>query len=116
MGGQVPLGPMKTRDLTDLVHFEDEAARTEVLHETAHLWSQVICLQRAQGLGPMSDPGSDGLLIVLSGEVAVQVAKGRARMGRWETVAVPAGDDLTVRNASDEPAVVLLVLAPPPET
>ncbi len=113
--GQVRFGPMKTRDLTDLVHFEEETARTEVLHETGHLWSQVICLQGAQGLGPMNDPGSDGLLVVLSGEVAVQVSKGRARMGRWETVTVPAGEDLTIRNASDEPAVVLLVLAPPPQ-
>jgi hypothetical protein len=30
-------------------------------------------------------------------------------------VPVPAGSDLTLRNASDEPAVVLLVTAPPPE-
>jgi hypothetical protein len=27
---------------------------------------------------------------------------------------VPAGEQLTVRNASPDPAVVLLVLAPPP--
>jgi glyoxylate utilization-related uncharacterized protein len=105
---------MKTRDLTDLVHFDEDSARTEVLWETGHLWSQVICLQGSQGLGPMSDARSDGLLIVLSGEVAVQVAKGRSRMRRWESVAVPAGDELTIRNASEEPAVVLLVLAPPP--
>lgn len=106
---------MRTRDLTDLVRFDEDLARTEVLYETAQLWSQVICLQEAQGLGPMTDTRSDGLLIVLSGEVAVQVAKGRARMRRWHSVTVPAGDDLTVKNASDEPAVVLLVVAPPPE-
>jgi hypothetical protein len=29
-------------------------------------------------------------------------------------VEVPAGLELTMRNASDEPAVVLLVVAPPP--
>jgi hypothetical protein len=29
-------------------------------------------------------------------------------------VAVPAGEELTIRNASEEPSVVLLVLAPPP--
>jgi mannose-6-phosphate isomerase-like protein (cupin superfamily) len=52
--------------------------------------------------------------VVLAGTVATQVGKGRARMGQWESVLVPAGQELTVRNASEEPAVVLLVAAPPP--
>jgi glyoxylate utilization-related uncharacterized protein len=105
---------MKTRTLTDLIHFDEEAPRTEVLEESEHLWSQVICLQGAQGLGPVSDERADGLVVVLAGQVAVQVGKGRARMDQWETVVVPAGQSLTVRNASPDPAVVLLVLAPPP--
>jgi len=105
---------MKTRNLTDLIHFDDEGPRTEVLEESEHLWTQVICLQGAQGVGPMLDERADGLLVVLAGEVAVQVGKGRARMDQWETVVVPAGQQLTLRNASPDPAVVLLVLAPPP--
>ena len=105
---------MKTRDIRDLVHFADDTARTEVLHESERLWSQVVCLQGAQGLGPLSDPTADGLLTVLAGEVAAQIGKGRARMRQWHSALVPAGQELTVRNASDEPAVLLLVLAPPP--
>jgi hypothetical protein len=35
-------------------------------------------------------------------------------MRRWASVSVPAGEDLTIRNASDDPSVVLLVIAPPP--
>ena len=35
-------------------------------------------------------------------------------MKQWEVVEVPAGVDLTIRNASEEPSVVLLVVAPPP--
>ena len=105
---------MKTRDLTDLIHFTDDGPRTEVLAETSQLWSQVVCLQGAQGVGPMTDPRADGLVVVLAGEVAVQVGKGRARMRQWETVTVPVGAELTLRNASEEPGVVLLVLAPPP--
>jgi hypothetical protein len=35
-------------------------------------------------------------------------------MHQWESVVVLAGDELTLRNASSEPSVVLLVLAPPP--
>ena len=105
---------MQTRDLTDLVRFADEAARVEVLAETEHLWSQVICLQANQGLGPMRDDRADGLVLVLSGEIALQMGKARARMRQWHTAVIPAGEDLLLRNASPEPAVVLLVLAPPP--
>jgi hypothetical protein len=35
-------------------------------------------------------------------------------MKQWEAVDVPAGLELTVRNASEEPSVVLLMVAPPP--
>jgi len=107
---------VQTRHLTDLVHFTDDSPRTEVLLETGKLWSQVVCLKDAQGLGPMADEAADGLLVILAGEVAVQVGKGRARLRQWGTAVVPAGEDLTLRNASPEPAVVLIVLSPPPET
>ncbi len=105
---------MKTRRVTDLVHFDDEGPRTEVLYETERVFSQVMCLQGAQGLGPMSDARAEGLVVVLAGEVAAQIGRTRARMQQWESALVPPGDELTLRNASAEPAVVLLVLAPPP--
>lgn len=107
---------MKPRNLTDLVFFGEEAPRVEVLHESPRLWSQVICLQGSQGVGPMSDDDSDGLAVVVAGEVAVQVGKARARMRQWATALIPAGEPLTIRNASPEPSVVLLVLAPPPSS
>jgi quercetin dioxygenase-like cupin family protein len=50
----------------------------------------------------------------VAGEVAVQVDRGRERLAQWGSVLIPAGSNLAVRNASDEPAVVLLVAAPPP--
>ena len=105
---------MKSRDIRDLVHFSDDDARRDTLFESEHLWSEVICLQGAQGVGPMADRAADGIVSVLAGEVAAQVGKGRLRMRQWECVLVPAGEELTLRNASPEPAVVLLVLSPPP--
>jgi len=101
--------------MRDLVRFDDDAARTEVLFETERLWSQMICLQGAQGIGPIADTGSDAIVSVLAGEIAVQVGKGRSRMHQWHSVLVPAGTELTIRNASDEPAVVQVIAAPPPE-
>ena len=105
---------MKTLDIRDLVHFSDDEPRRRTLLDGERLWSEVVCLQGSQGVGPIRDDGADGLVVVLAGEVATQVGKGRARMKQWEAVEVPAGLDLTMRNASDEPAVVLLVVAPPP--
>jgi hypothetical protein len=46
--------------------------------------------------------------------VAAQIGRNRARMKQWASAIVAAGDELTLRNASEEPSVVLLVLAPPP--
>jgi quercetin dioxygenase-like cupin family protein len=105
---------MKTLDIRDLVHFSDDEPRRRTLVDGERLWSEVVCLQGAQGIGPLRDEDSDGMLLVLSGRVATQVGKGRARMSQWDTVVVPAGEELTVRNASEDPSVVLLVVAPPP--
>lgn len=105
---------VKTLDIRTLVRFSDDEPRRSTLIEGERLWSEVVCLQGSQSVGPLRDRGSDGLLVVLAGAVATQVGKGRARMEQWETVEVPAGEELTVRNASDEPAVLLLIVAPPP--
>jgi glyoxylate utilization-related uncharacterized protein len=105
---------MQTRDLTDLVHFSEEEGRRSILYDSERVFAQVICLQDTQLVGPLSDPASEGIVTILAGEVAAQVGKGRARMKQWQTALVPPGDDLTLRNASAEPAVILLVLAPPP--
>jgi hypothetical protein len=108
------LSAMKSRDIRDLVHFADDDARRATLFESENIWSEIICLQGAQGAGPMADPAADGIVCVLAGEVAAQIGKGRLRMRQWECVQVPAGEELTLRNASAEPSVVLLVLSPPP--
>jgi hypothetical protein len=44
----------------------------------------------------------------------VQVNRGRKRLEQWEITLVPAGSELTVTNAAEDPAVVLLVASPPP--
>jgi glyoxylate utilization-related uncharacterized protein len=105
---------VKTRNLTDLVRFSEDDVRREVLFDSDHLFSQVVCLQGNQVMGPLSDTTSEAIVAVLTGEVAAQVDKGRARMKQWETALVPAGSELTLRNASSEPTVVLLIIAPPP--
>jgi hypothetical protein len=105
---------VQRKDLRDLVRFSEEGPQHEPVFESEHLWSEVVCLERAQELGPISDPDSDALCVLLTGEVAIQIARSRMRIRQWGTVLVPAGSELTIRNASVEPSVILLVAAPPP--
>jgi hypothetical protein len=105
---------MLTRDLRDLVHFDEDGPRHEALFESEHLWSEVVCLDRNHAFGPISDGDSDAIVLVVSGRVVVQVNRSRKRREQWDTTLVPAGSELTVTNATADPAVVLVVAAPPP--
>jgi hypothetical protein len=108
------LGEMDTRDLRDLVHFDEDGPRHESLFESQHLWSEIVCLEKNQAVGPIADPSSDAIALVVVGRVVVQVNRARKRREQWEATLVPAGSSLTITNATGEPAVVLLVAAPPP--
>ena len=105
---------MDAKDLRDLVRFDEYGPRHETLFESAHLWSEVVCLDRNQNVGPISDGDSDAIVLVVTGRVVVQVDRGRKRLEQWETSLVPANSELTVTNATGDPAVVLIVAAPPP--
>ena len=105
---------MEAWDLRDLVHFDPDGPATHELSETEHLWSQLICLERTQRLGPIGDATSDALFVVVAGEVVIQVDKGRKRVQQWSVVLAPAGGQVTISNASMEPAVILVTAAPPP--
>ena len=114
--GARPIGwaVVDAKDLRDLVRFDEDGPRHEELFESEHLWSEIVCLERNQALGTIEDRDSDALVLVVTGTVIVQVNRGRKRLGQWETTLVPAGSELTITNATGDPAVVLLVAAPPP--
>jgi quercetin dioxygenase-like cupin family protein len=105
---------VETQDLRDLVAFSEEGPAHHALFETERVWSELVCLERTQQFGPISDPASDAVLTVVAGEVVVQVDRGRKRLGQWGSALVPAMGQLTITNASADPAVVLIVAAPPP--
>jgi mannose-6-phosphate isomerase-like protein (cupin superfamily) len=105
---------VETKDLTDLVHFSPDGPATHELFESERLWSQVVCLERNQQLGPITDGHADGLFVVVAGEAVVQVDRNRRRLKQWGSALVRAASEVTVTNASAEPAVLLVVTAPPP--
>jgi quercetin dioxygenase-like cupin family protein len=105
---------MDAVDLRDLVGFDpNEPARTDVF-ESERLWSELVCLERNQQLGPLSDPDSDAVFLIVAGEVVVQVNGRRKRLGQWSVALAPEGSEVSLTNASPDPAVVLVVAAPPP--
>jgi mannose-6-phosphate isomerase-like protein (cupin superfamily) len=105
---------MLTKSLKDLVHFDPEDVRREALFETDNLFSEVLCFDGKQHVGPLLDEVSDALFTVLAGEGRFNVGRRSRSMRQWGSVLVPAGSEVTVINLHDEPLVVLMVASPPP--
>ena len=107
---------MEQRNLKQFVHFSLDGVRRETVFETDRLWTQVLCFERNQSIGPITDPDSDGVFVIIAGEAVFQVDGRRKRLDQWGTVLVPAGAAVTVTNASVDPLVLFLLTAPPPTT
>ena len=105
---------MEIRDLRDHVQFSAQGPIHEPLFESDRMWSELVCLDRAQRLGPITDPDSDAIVTVVAGEVVVHLDRGHKRIGQWSSALAPAGTELAITNASMDPAVVMIVAAPPP--
>jgi mannose-6-phosphate isomerase-like protein (cupin superfamily) len=101
-------------NLKRFVHFSADGVRREMVFETERLWTQVLCFERNQTIGPMTDADSDGIFLVVAGEAVFMVEGKRKRLEQWGTVLVPAGTEVTVTNASADPLVLFLMTAPPP--
>jgi len=96
------------------VHFSSDEVHRETVFETANLWAEVLCFERNQTLGPITDHASDAVFTIVAGEGVFIVDGRRKRLEQWGTVLVPAGAQVTVTNASADPLVVLLTASPPP--
>ncbi len=105
---------MRSRSLKDLVHFDPDEVRRETLYETANLFSEVLCFDGKQHVGPMQDADSDAVFTVVAGEGRFNVGHRSRTLKQWGTVLVPANTEVTVINLHDEPLVLLMVASPPP--
>jgi quercetin dioxygenase-like cupin family protein len=105
---------METTDLKRFVQFSPDVIMRSSVFETGNLWSEVLCFDRNQVLGPMRDRDSDGIFTILAGEAVFVVDRKRRRLQQWASVLVPADSEVTVTNASPDPLVLLLVVSPPP--
>jgi len=105
---------VENRNLKRFVHFSPQEIQRETVFETPRVWTEVLCFDRNQTLGPITDEGSDAVFTIIAGEGVFIVDGRRKRLEQWGTVLVPSGAQVTVSNASAEPLVVLLIAAPPP--
>lgn len=105
---------MDAADLRDFVDIEEGGVVRRTVFESEQLWVQVLSLDRNGSHGPVSDRGADALLTIVAGEAVFQVNRSRRRMKQWGSILAPAGSDLVITNASPDPLVVLMVVAPPP--
>lgn len=106
---------MQKKNLTKLVKFSDAGPHQETVFKARGLWSEIVCLSKNQETGPMMDPGTDVMFTVIAGEAVVYVDRKFKRFRQWDATVAPAGAEVVVKNASSEPAVVLVVAATPAE-
>lgn len=106
---------MDIQDLTERVRFiEGRRPHRETLVQTERLWAEVVCLEPNQESETMSDPDADVLFTTMAGEVVIWMGRTSKRLKQWHTVVAPAGTEVTLKSASADPSVVLVVGAPPP--
>ena len=108
------MADVEQRNLKRFVHFSADGVRRETVFETERVWTQVLCFERNQSIGPLIDPDADGVFLVVAGEAVFLVDGSRKRLEQWGTVLVPSGAEVTVTNASVDPLVLYLMTAPPP--
>jgi mannose-6-phosphate isomerase-like protein (cupin superfamily) len=105
---------MDSGNLKRFVHFSAGEINRETVFETTRLWTQVLCFERNQSMGPIMDKEADAVFTIVAGEAVFTVGGRRKRLDQWGTVLVPAGSEVSVTNASVDPLVLLLTAAPPP--
>jgi quercetin dioxygenase-like cupin family protein len=105
---------MITFRLRDHRIFSPDKLKKNNLADTPNLFVDLYCLSPGQEQKSHRHEGSDKVYIVLEG-------RGRFRVGAEESdlesglgVLAPSGEVHAVRNASDAPLVVLVVMAPKP--
>jgi mannose-6-phosphate isomerase-like protein (cupin superfamily) len=105
---------VENRNLKRFVHFSPDHVIRETVFETERMWCEVLCLDRNQTVGPITDTDSDAVFTIVAGEAVFAVDGKRRRLEQWGSVLVPAGSEVSVTNASVDPLVLFLVAAPPP--
>ncbi|MBW3621879.1 MAG: cupin domain-containing protein [Armatimonadetes bacterium] len=100
--------------LAERRRFSPEKMQKNSLIESDCLFYDLYCLEPGQQQNVHSHAASDKVYLTLEGRPTVQVGEESAVLEQGEAVVAPAGQDHGVSNPTEERAVLLVVMAPPP--
>lgn len=106
-----PFPAMQRKNLQDLVSFSEDGANHAEMLSSDLLYSEVISLGQNQETAKMGDGGSDAIFVVVAGEAVIYINRSFKRLRHWDSALAPAGSEVVVKNATGEPAIVLMVAA-----
>lgn len=105
---------MKVRVLVEQRRFSPEKMQKIPVFESDKMFFDQYCLLPGQAQKVHHHELEDKVYVVLEGEALFDIGGERERLGAGSAVMAPAGVAHGVRNASDEPVVVLVAMAPKP--
>lgn len=106
---------MEIRTLDELVRFDPEKKQKIPVFDSPHLYYDLYTLLPGQLQKPFAFKKADKIVYVLRGRLRLRVAGETAELRAGQAVRVPAGSVNAMENASRDPAVALVVVAPHPE-
>ena len=101
-------------DTAAAARFTDEKMNKVNLYESPHLFCDVYCLLPGQSQKAHSHAGNDKIYHVLSGRCTVQIGTDSRPLTAGHLAVAPAGEVHGVHNDTNEPATLLVVMAPNP--
>jgi mannose-6-phosphate isomerase-like protein (cupin superfamily) len=105
---------MKTYEVKKERRFSGEKMQKVNLFETERMFCDIYCLGPGQEQKVHAHAGADKIYFVLEGTARVSVGGEERDLKADEIVLAPSGVEHGVRNASGEPALVLVFMAPNP--
>lgn len=110
-----PFPAMQRKNLQDLVSFSEDGANHAEMLSSDLLYSEVISLEQNQETTKMGDSVSDAIFVVVAGEAVIYINRSFKRLRHWDSALAPVGSEVVIKNATSEPAIVLMVAAGWPE-
>jgi quercetin dioxygenase-like cupin family protein len=105
---------MITFRMSDHRIFSPEKLKKNNLAETPNLFVDLYCLEPGQEQKPHRHTGSDKIYIVLEGRGRFRVGSEESDLENGLGVLAPSGEEHAVRNATNDPLVLLVMMAPKP--
>lgn len=101
-------------DPADVAQFSDDKMNKINLYESPRLFCDVYCLQPGQSQKPHTHDDNDKIYHALTGTCHVQLGDAIRPLTAGQVAVASAGQIHGVENRSNEPATLLVIMAPHP--